>query len=218
MLKVGIIDSGLPASYGISVFAAQDFTGASGTTDQLGHGTAITNIIGCNTSVEIVSARVFHDKLVCSPSQIAEAIQWLISMNVNLINMSFGLRNDRSVLRDSCEQALANNIILVAAAPSQGEPVYPSNYNGIIRATGDARCKQGEISWLNSSQADFGGYSGKPNCGPAGASIGCASVTASIAQVKAQYPHYDQVAIMQSLIQQSSYQGSQANSKNRVLS
>jgi len=157
MLKVGIIDSGLPASYDFSVFAAQDFTSTSSTTDQLGHGTAITNIIGCNTSVDVVCARVFHDKLVCSPAQIAKAIQWLISLEVNIINMSFGLRNDRKVLRECCEQALAKNIIVVAAAPSQGEPVYPSNYNGIIRATGDARCKQDEISWLNSKQADFGG-------------------------------------------------------------
>ncbi|NQY87279.1 MAG: S8 family serine peptidase [Colwellia sp.] len=217
MVKVGIIDSGLPAAYGFPVLAAEDFTNTASTIDQLGHGTAITNIIGGNTFVEIVSARVFHDKLVCSPAQIAEAIQWLISMNVNLINMSFGLRNDRSVLRDSCELALANKIIVVAAAPSQGEPVYPSNYNGMIRATGDARCQQGEISWLNSSQADFGGYSGKPHCGPAGASIGCASVTASITQIKAQNPHYEQDAIMQSLRQKSSYQGSQANSKSRVL-
>lgn len=217
MLKVGVIDSGLPSSYGFSVFAAQDFTNASSTTDQLGHGTAITNIIGCNKSVEIVSARVFHDKLVCTPSQVAEAIQWLISMNVDLINMSFGLRNDRSVLRDSCEQALNNQIMLVAAAPSQGEPVYPSNYKGMIRATGDARCKPGEISWLNSSQADFGGYSGRPHFGPAGASVGCASITASIAQVKVQYPHYDQDSIIQHLIQKSSYQGSQSNSQNRVL-
>lgn len=217
MLKIGIIDSGLPASCSFPIFATQDFTNASSTIDQLGHGTAITNVIGCNNSVDIVSARVFHDKLVCTPSQVAEAIQWLISMNVDLINMSFGLRNDRSVLRDSCEQALNNNIILVAAAPSQGEPVYPSNYKGMIRATGDARCKPGEISWLNSNQADFGGYSGRPHFGPAGASVGCASVTASIAQVKAQYPHYDQDSMIKRLMQKSSYQGSQSNNQNRVL-
>lgn len=215
MLKIGIIDSGLPTTYSFPVLAAQDFTNASNTTDLLGHGTAVMNIICNNLPVEIVSARVFHDKLVCTPSKVAEAIQWLISMNVDLINMSFGLRNDRSVLRDSCELALENNIIVVAAAPSQGEPVYPSNYNGMIRATGDARCKHGELSWLNSSQADFGGYSGKPHCGPAGASIGCASVTASIAQMKAQYPHYEQDSIMQKLIQKSSYQGSQSNNNSR---
>ena len=209
MLKVGIIDSGLPTSYGFSVLDTHDFTGASNTTDQLGHGTAVTNIISNNLSADIVSARVFHDKLVCTPSQIADAIQWLISMNVNIINMSFGLRNDRSVLRDACEQALGSNIILVAAAPSQGEPVYPSNYKGIIRATGDARCKQGEISWLNSEQADFGGYSGTPHLGPAGASIGCASVSACISQLKVQHPHDNQHALMDKLIQQSSYQGTQ---------
>lgn len=216
MLKVGIIDSGLPEFYSFPVFATQDFTYAQSTVDQLGHGTAITNIIGSNNSVKIVSARVFHDKLVCTPYQVAEAIQWLISMNVDLINMSFGLRNDRSILRDSCEQALNNNIMLVAAAPSQGEPVYPSHYKGIIRATGDARCKPGEISWLNSNQADFGGYSGRPHFGPAGASVGCASVTASIAHMKAQYPHYDQNSIIQRLMQKSSYQGSQSNNQNRV--
>lgn len=217
MLKVGVIDSGLPSSYGFSVFAAQDFTNTEITIDQLGHGSAITNIIGCNESIEIVSARVFHDKLTCTPSQVAEAIQWLISMKVDLINMSFGLRNDRSVLRDSCEQALNNKIMLVAAAPSQGEPVYPSNYKGIIKATGDARCKPSEISWLNSSQANFGGYSGRPHFGPAGASVGCASVSAAIAQVKAQYPHYDQDSIIQHLIRKSSYQGSQSNSQKRIL-
>jgi hypothetical protein len=211
MHKIGIIDSGLPTSYDFPVIAARDFTNASSTIDQLGHGTAITNIIGNNQSVEIFSARVFHDKLSCTPSQVAEAIQWLISKNVDIINMSFGLRNDRSVLRDSCEQALNNKILVVAAAPSQGDPVYPSNYKGIIRATGDARCTQGQISWLNSSQADFGGYSGKPHFGPAGASIGCASVTASISQIKVDFPHYDQNSIMQKLIQNSSYRGSQSN-------
>lgn len=217
MLRVGIIDSGLPANCNLSILEACDFTGTSTTTDQLGHGSAITRIISTNLAADIVSARVFHDKLVCTPSQIADAIQWLVSMEVNIINMSFGLRNDRRVLRDTCEHALEKNIILVAAAPSQGEPVYPSNYSGVIRATGDARCKQGEISWLNSEQADFAGYSGKPHFGPAGASIGCASVTASIAKVKAQFPHYDQDAIFQSLIQKSNYQGSQSKRNNRLL-
>lgn len=209
MLKVGIIDSGIPASSELPILTAKDFTNASTTIDLLGHGTSITNIIGRNIAVELISARVFNDKLICTPSQVAEAIQWLISKNVDFINMSFGLRNDRSVLRNSCEQALAKKIIVVAAAPSQGEPVYPSNYNGIIRATGDARCKQGEISWLDSSQADFGGYPGKPLLEPAGASIGCASVTTSLVQLKLQNPHYNQAELIAALIKKSIYQGTQ---------
>lgn len=212
MLKVGIIDSGLPPTYSYCVEEAKDFTGNTTTIDQLGHGTAVTRIISHNLTANIVVARVFHDKLVCTPSQIAEAIHWLISMKVNIINMSFGLRNDRSVLREACEQALQKNIVLVAAAPSQGDPVYPSNYNGIIRATGDARCKPNEISWLNSPQADFAGYSGKPHIGPAGASIGCASVTAAIAQIKMKYPHYNQAEIIEILKQESSHQGTQRDS------
>tara|TARA_R110001599_G_scaffold173064_1_gene364794 strand:- start:6705 stop:7376 length:672 start_codon:yes stop_codon:yes gene_type:complete len=212
MLKIGIIDSGIPPTYSYCVVEAKDFTGNATTIDQLGHGTAVTRIISHNLASNIVVARVFHDKLVCTPSLISDAIHWLISMKVNMINMSFGLRNDRSVLREACEQALRKNIVLVAAAPSQGDPVYPSNYNEIIKATGDARCKPNEISWLNSPQADFAGYSGKPHLGPAGASIGCASVTAAIAQIKMKYPHYNQAAIIETLKQRASHQGTQRDS------
>lgn len=215
MLKVGIIDSGLPQSCSFPVLAEYDFTSASIATDLLGHGSAVSNIISGNSEINILSARVFHDKLTCTPSQVADAIQWLISYKVDVINMSFGLRNDRPILRACCEQALQNNIILVAAAPSQGEPVFPSHYKGIIRATGDARCAPGEISWLDSAQADFGGYSGRPHLGPAGASIGCASVTASLVQLKIKHPNYDQNSLTQALIKQSIHQGSQARKKSR---
>lgn len=213
MLKIGIIDSGLPSSYHYSVVAARDFTDTAITTDQLGHGSAVTKIISHNLVADIVCAKVFHDKLTCTPSQIAEALHWLISMDVNIINMSFGLRTDRSVLKEACQQALDNNIILVAAAPSQGDAVYPSNYAGIIKATGDARCQPNEISWLNDQQADFGGFSGIPYQGPAGASIGCASVTGAIAQLKSQYPHDEQAQIIEALIKQSRYQCTQSQSK-----
>lgn len=230
MLKIGIIDSGLPTTYQYSVLAARTFTednsfteensftkastNSSATTiDQLGHGSAVTHIISHNLAADLVCAKVFHDKLTCTPSQIAEAIHWLISMEVNIINMSFGLRTDRAVLREACQQALNHNIILVAAAPSQGDPVYPSNYTGIIKATGDARCQPNEIAWLNDQQADFGGFSGIPYQGPAGASIGCASVTGAIAQLKCQYPHYKQEQIIEALIKQSRYQCTQSQSK-----
>ena len=227
MLKVGIIDSGLPASHHYHVLAARDFPLTANvhgtnkldrTLDQLGHGSAVTKIINSRRNAHIVCARVFHDKLTCTPSQIAEALRWMISLDVNIINMSFGLRTDRSVLKEACQQALNKNILLVAAAPSQGEAVYPSNYNGVIKATGDARCQPNEIAWLNDQQADFAGFSGIPYQGPAGASIGCASVTAAIVQIKTQYPHYDQQQVIQALIAQASYQDTQQESKLKQAS
>lgn len=223
MLKVGIIDSGLPTTYRYSVLAAKDFTEAttdehsSSTVDQLGHGSAVTDIISRNLAANIVCARVFHNKLTCTPSQIAEALRWLISMEVNIINMSFGLRSDRAVLKAACQQALDNNIILIAAAPSQGDSVYPSNYKGIIKATGDTRCQPNQISWLNDHQADFGGFSGIPYQGPAGASIGCASITAAIAQIKVQNPHYDQQKIIEALIKHATYKDTQRQSLRKKV-
>lgn len=211
-LKIGIIDSGSPSSHSSNILETKDFTDTSLTADLLGHGSAVTNIISKELSTDIFCARVFHNKLVCTPSQIADAIEWLIAKGVDIINMSFGLRNDREILKSACERAINKNIILVSAAPSQGEPVFPSHYKGVIRATGDARCAPGEVSWLDSSQADFGGYSGKPNFGPAGASIGCASVTSVIAQAKIQYPLDNKQQLINRLIAKSSYQGSQRQS------
>lgn len=51
-------------------------------------------------------------------------------------------------------------VLLCASSPARGGPVYPANYPGVIRVTGDARCAPGQWSWLGSRQADFGGYVG----------------------------------------------------------
>lgn len=218
MLRVGVIDSGIPQSSNLTVANARDFTGADTQFDKLGHGSAVTNIIGANSATEIISARVFDDNLLSSPKTIASAIEWLITMKVDIINMSFGLRHDRTVLAIACREALRKKILLVAAAPSQGAPVYPSNYPKVIRATGDARCNPGEISWLDSAQADFGGFPGDPKQRLAGASIGCAWLTAHIAQTCQQGILTDLTAVVQQLASASNYQGSEQHILTRFKS
>ena len=175
-LKVGLIDSGVNATPGVTIAAHKDFTGSNTVADKLGHGTTIAGILG-NNRIALLNARVFDRRFVTSPRLIAAAVNWLAAQNVRLINMSFGLADDRKILREACQQALACGIVLVAATPAQGQPVYPAAWPSIIRATGDARCQPGQIAWLHSRQADFGGHPGTPEQPIRGASSGCAWVS-----------------------------------------
>lgn len=89
----------------------------------------------------------------------------------------------------ACAEALAAGVLLCASSPACGGPVYPANYPGVIRVTGDARCAPGQWSWLGSRQADFGGYVGTGD--RAGASLGCAALSGRIAALLREAPGMD---------------------------
>jgi hypothetical protein len=188
---IGLIDSGvtglppdcIAASRSFVVGPEGDVIATDAAVDRLGHGTALASILlhGAPDGA-LLNAQVFTRRLSCSASQVAAALGWLVEQRVQLVNMSFGLREDRASLRQACERALGEGVILVAAAPARGEAVFPASYPGVIRATGDARCAPGEISFLDTLQADFGAHVRAGDSPVAGASVGCARVSALAAQ------------------------------------
>jgi subtilisin family serine protease len=219
MIRAGIIDSGVhnpEAGYiaGLCSFPLQDnaVLPVSGqATDTLGHGTHIAEIMAeHNPQLSLYAARVFFDRLVSTPAQIAAALDWLVQLGVQLVNMSFGLTTDRSILRQACSKAVAAGVILVAAAPARGDPVFPAAYPGVIRACGDARCRPGEISWLNNRQADFGGHVRSDDHALAGASIGCARVSAALVSILAEVPARSRDEIILRLQGRADYTGAES--------
>lgn len=189
-LRVGLIDSGvagidparIAASRAFGVGEMGECVPTAAAPDRLGHGSALAGILlAADERVVLLNAQVFTDRLSCSAAQVAAALSWLVEQGVQLVNMSFGLREFRTVLRAACDRALEAGVVLVAAAPARGEPVFPARFPGVIRATGDARCGPGEISRLATHQADFGGHV-RAAAGVAGASVGCANVSASALQ------------------------------------
>lgn len=218
---VGMIDSGVSNSVTDRVKASCAFHGKGSHSiesqaalpDQLGHGTAVAEIIlQQSQAVELLNAQIFLHKLVGTPVQAAAALNWLIDQGAQIVNMSFGLSHDREVLRTACRAAHAAGAILVAAAPARGNLVYPAGYETVIRATGDARCAPGQISHLNSAQADFGGHVNAGSKALQGASMGCAHVTAVIAaclaeQVTTAASCYHAVAVIDWLVEHASFKG-----------
>jgi hypothetical protein len=160
-LIAGLLDSGAdpavaPADWPRRSFGA-DGHNDDGAPDGLGHGTALARIIlAGNAPARLAIARIFTESFACTPAAAAAGLDWLVGQGARVVNMSFGLREDRAILREACERATAAGIILLASAPARGPGVYPSSYDGVIRISGDARLRAGEISVLGGLQADFG--------------------------------------------------------------
>ena len=96
-----------------------DVTQGDAVDDQLGHGTALARILlQVAPEIGLYNAQVFSHQLSCSAARAAAALVWLLEQNIRLVNMSFGLREDRQLLRQACARAVNSGVVLVAAAPA----------------------------------------------------------------------------------------------------
>lgn len=110
--------------------------------DITGHGSAVAGIIaaeengkgitGINPNVELYSARVLDENNVAPASRVIEAIYWAIEQDVNIINMSFGMKEDSQALHNAIKDAYNHGILLIAAAGNQGMVEYPAAYEEVM--------------------------------------------------------------------------------------
>jgi hypothetical protein len=178
--RVAVLDSG----WGGSAVAAARFVlgGEEVTTepllpDHLGHGSRVSAIItSAPKQPALLVAQVLDARGASTPAVVASAILWAIDRETNLIHLSLGVSADRLVLREAIAAAVQAGIIVVAAVPARGGPVFPASYPGVLQATGDARCAADEVSHLGPNR--FGGAARFGTAG--GASIGAAHVTRAI--------------------------------------
>ncbi len=188
---IGLLDSGVGAELGHAVVAGRSFrldeedgslSGPAGE-DRLGHGSALARIIAAAApAARFVNAQIFVSSFATAPAVVAAGLDWLVTQGVTIVNMSFGMRQDREILRRACDAACEAGLILLAAAPARGAMVYPAGYDGVVKVSGDARCAVEEISTLGGLQADFGAHPRPPvdiagvrDGGPGGAGPGSAA-------------------------------------------
>lgn len=194
-IAVGLIDSGVNPDAGILVASEMAFwldetgTVVSGPVsgDRSGHGTSLARIIGgLAPDVAILDAQVFKGPSPSSAAAVAAGLDWVVERGAQVVNMSFGLRADRAILRVACARAADRGVVMVASVPARGLPVYPASYPGVVRVSGDARCGSGEYSWLGGDGVDFGacvgGLSHKPHAPGGGASLAVAHVVGYFAK------------------------------------
>lgn len=199
---------------GVRAFAwdedAQSVAAGQHDMDALQHGSNLARTVcAIAPAAQLLVAKVFFQRWLTRPAQVAAAVDWLCASGAQVINLSLGLRADRAILRDACDAALASGVILVASAPARGEPVFPAAYPGVIRATGDARCERMQWSWLDSIQADVGGCVTALDETVAGASVGAACVSAHIARFLQARPGAGRAQVLDHLRNRAAYVGAQ---------
>lgn len=212
-LRVGVVDSGHSDGQAALVAGGQCFRLSDAgldalplTPDVLGHGSAVIQAISARAPQARFSvAQVFDGRGVTSPLQIAAALHWLGEQGVRLVNLSLGVRQDRPILREAVADLRVAGVLVCASSPARGEPVFPAAYPGVIRVTGDARCAEGEWSWLDSPFADFG--AAVRVGGQAGASLGCAAFCGHLAALLGEFPQASNEALIGLMRERAHYRG-----------
>lgn len=176
MIRVGVIDTGIAGP----VAGRRSFAPALPADHT--HGTSVAAIILHHApDARLLDACAFAAGRAAA-ADLAAALEWLTAERALLVNLSLGLRHDRAVLRTAAATARAAGLILIAATPARGAPVYPAAYPGVLRVTGDARCAPHELSALGGTPADYGACPRDLSGAPGGASLATAHLTGLLAR------------------------------------
>lgn len=215
-VAVGILDSGITGEQAGCVIASRCFISnrleAAGLPPPLPHGAEVARIVAALApEARLLDARIFGDRLTTDARTAVAGLLWLVEAGARVITLSFGLREDRPALAAACREAIAANIILVAASPARGPAVFPAAYPGIIRVCGDARCGSDSISVLGGEPADFGAcprpWNGVPGSPIGGASFAAAYAAGLAAAFLAETPNAGRVDVIEHLEHRAAFHG-----------
>ena len=148
-VTVAVIDSGVcldhPDLEGRILENGYDFVDDDDTAqDELGHGCGVAGIIAANVdngigiagvapNAMILPLRVLDAQGIGTYSDVAQAIVYATDNGAKIINLSLGGPNPSSTLNNAIDYAIANDVIVVAAAGNTGGDVlYPAAYGPVI--------------------------------------------------------------------------------------
>ncbi|MFC7080086.1 S8 family serine peptidase [Halorussus caseinilyticus] len=152
-VDVAIIDTGLPCNSSClpNVGAGKAFVDCTSSCcapwdDDNGHGANVAAVIGasetcdCTTGIApdatLHAVKVLDDYGAGSYSDIAAGVEYTANQGWDVANMSLGGSSGSSVLRDACQYAQNNGVVLVGAAGGSGPCTdcvgYPAAYSEVV--------------------------------------------------------------------------------------
>ncbi|NMG43419.1 S8 family serine peptidase [Aromatoleum toluvorans] len=218
-VMVGIVDGGFTGVPARALHRAASFAPvpdgnvrrAPAVGRPLPHGDAVAALVlEAAPAARLIDARIASHKHAPTPAMVAAAIEWCAGEGARVVNLSLGLLEDRTVLRDACARVLAQGVVLVAAAPARGTPVFPATYAGVLAVSGDARCAPGQWSLLQGETSGGAGWGCSP-AGPAkatgGASMATARFAGIVARILADFPSARPDGLVEHLAARASWHG-----------
>ena len=154
-IRVAIIDTGIAekkfqkiSTQGFNVLEAN-----SPTTDKNGHGTKVASVLQrLSQDVVIMPIKAIPKSGFTKQNKIAQGIIWAVNNQAKIINISAGVSQSGSVLKEAVDFAYDNDVIIVAAAGREGrEQVdYPAAFEKVLGVGAvDENCQR-------LAQANFG--------------------------------------------------------------
>jgi minor extracellular protease Epr len=149
-VKVGIIDTGIAPHDDLIIAGGANFVDtASSYYDDNGHGTHVAGtvaaldnglgVIGVAPDVQLYAIKVLNSSGSGTLSDIIEGIDFAISEQLDIINMSLGTSTDSPALHTAVDTAYSSGILVVASAGNSGKRVitvdnvgYPAKYDSAI--------------------------------------------------------------------------------------
>ncbi len=153
-IKVAIIDSGIDTDHpDLNVLGGRRFYSQGSEDDNYddahGHGTHVagtvaaldngSGVIGVAPEVDLYAVRVLSSSGGGYWSDVIKGIEWSISNDMDVINMSLGGSSASTALRTACDAANEAGIVVVAAAGNSGNSyawgdrvLYPAKYDSVI--------------------------------------------------------------------------------------
>ena len=168
---VAVVDSGLDMDHeditGEWVQGRDIYNGDNDPSDDYGHGTWVSGVIGAGLDnglgiasiggdTRIMPVKVTDASGTSSYSRIASGVTWAVDNGADVINLSLGGTVDLANLRNAMHYAYDEGVLVVAAAGNDGSsnPFYPAAYTmtmGIAATTEtDARWSSSNYgTWLS---------------------------------------------------------------------
>lgn len=167
-IKIAILDSGVNVYHS---HIAQELYGTSfrvnregwieqhhDIRDYLGHGTAVAAVIKkMAPDAELIIAKIFDEQLACYPTVLVTAIDWAINEQVNIINLSLGLNRNHEAVKEACERAEQQGIIIVAACNEPQNIIWPASLPHVcaVKASNIPRLSWEMTDWLTFSACGY---------------------------------------------------------------
>ena len=106
-----------------------------------------SGVVGVAPKAKLYGVKVLDGGGFGLLSWIIAGIDWAISKNIDIINISIG-GSHSSALQDACDKAYEDGVLLVAAAGSKSGIKYPAAYDSVIAVTGTDMADQDQQYWF----------------------------------------------------------------------
>ncbi|NGZ75316.1 S8 family serine peptidase [Saccharibacillus alkalitolerans] len=220
-VKVAVIDTGIAAHEDLAIAGGASVVSyTSSYSDDNGHGTHVAGIIGAlNNGIGTVGiapdASLYAVKALDQNgsgylSDVVAGIDWSITNQMNIVNLSLGATSDSFSLKQVVDKAYAQGILVVAAAGNNGTADgsgdtvnYPARYDSAIAvAAVDSADQRGSFSATGSAiEAAAPGvnvlstYLGNQYVKMSGTSMAAPYVAGDLALLKQAYPSLTHVEL-----------------------